>query len=263
MTTTPEPGTIEYLAELIRTQTQERLATEYERAQGEPMPADLHLTTVAIKPGPKYTKVDVGPECNRSGKYMVENATGVIFGIKGYGQVHKAHRYGTLATVDEWYWGGYTAVPKGQPGYWGSYSVVPKSERQKEPENVVMGDFTRTWTGVGAEFFADARLEEGKKPNRQRVERAIDGLKWQDAPEGDHSIELPMAPGLAIRQAIKELRLPKVSRFAISIDLAPFGFYGIEANYRNGRARVYIVDQGSVLTTLASDFWPAESGDKK
>ena len=61
-----------------------------------------------IIPGRKYIKVDVGS----SGKYMVDTATGEIFGIKGYGQVHKGHRYGTLDTIHEWNWGGYTAFRK-------------------------------------------------------------------------------------------------------------------------------------------------------
>lgn len=65
-----------------------------------------------VKSGPKYTKVDVGPAHNMSGKYMIENSTGIIYGIKGYGVVHKGHCYGTLDTVDEYYWGGYTAVRK-------------------------------------------------------------------------------------------------------------------------------------------------------
>ena len=60
---------------------------------------------VTVKPGPKYTKVDVGD----SGKYMVVNATGNIYGIKGYGVIHRGHAYGTLATVKEWDWGGYVA----------------------------------------------------------------------------------------------------------------------------------------------------------
>jgi hypothetical protein len=38
---------------------------------------------------------------------MIDNETGEIFGIKGYGVVHKGHRYGTLATADQWYWGEY------------------------------------------------------------------------------------------------------------------------------------------------------------
>lgn len=62
-----------------------------------------------LKPGRKYVNVDVG----RSGKYMIELATGKIFGIKGYGVIHRGHQYGTLDTVNNWNWSGYTAVPKG------------------------------------------------------------------------------------------------------------------------------------------------------
>lgn len=59
----------------------------------------------SIKPGKKYTKVDVGS----SGKYMVD-AEGNIFGIKAYGVIHTGHQYGTLDTINEWYWGQYRAV---------------------------------------------------------------------------------------------------------------------------------------------------------
>lgn len=45
-----------------------------------------------IKPGKKYTKVDVG----RSGRYMVENDTGRIYGIKAYGVIHRVRYYGVL-----------------------------------------------------------------------------------------------------------------------------------------------------------------------
>lgn len=62
--------------------------------------------SVKVVPGPVYTKVDFGG----SGKYMVENATGTIYGIKGYGRVHKGHWYGTLDTIAEWDWSGYGAV---------------------------------------------------------------------------------------------------------------------------------------------------------
>ncbi len=58
------------------------------------------------KPGRAYTRVDVG----RSGKYMVDNATGEIFGVKAYGVIHRGHRFGTLNTVAEWWWGGYQAI---------------------------------------------------------------------------------------------------------------------------------------------------------
>ena len=64
-------------------------------------------SVVTVIPGKKYTKVDVG----RSGKYMVD-ADGNIFGVKGYGVIHRGHHYGTLDTINEWYWGDYTAVRK-------------------------------------------------------------------------------------------------------------------------------------------------------
>lgn len=57
--------------------------------------------------GKKYTRVDIGS----SGRYMVDNATGEIFGIKAYGQIHRGHRYGTLDTIASWYWGHYYGQP--------------------------------------------------------------------------------------------------------------------------------------------------------
>lgn len=60
---------------------------------------------VTVKPGRKYIKVDVGS----SGTYMV-NKKEEIFGIKAYGVIHLGHKYGTLDTIDEYFWGGYKAV---------------------------------------------------------------------------------------------------------------------------------------------------------
>ncbi len=67
--------------------------------------ANMIQCLVKIVPGRKFAKVDVGS----SGKYMVDNETGEIFGIKAYGQVHKGHRYGTLDTIENFWWGGYGA----------------------------------------------------------------------------------------------------------------------------------------------------------
>ena len=47
---------------------------------------------VTVTPGRKYTRVDVG----MSGRFMVENDTGAIYGIKAYGVIHRGHYYGTL-----------------------------------------------------------------------------------------------------------------------------------------------------------------------
>ena len=92
--------TIEQLAALILEQQRERIAANYSQWQAD-------AERVTVKPGPKYTKIDRGPEHNMSGFLMVENATGIIYGIKAYGVVHKGHRYGTLDTAGQYYWGEY------------------------------------------------------------------------------------------------------------------------------------------------------------
>ncbi len=69
---------------------------------------NINNVKTSIKLGRKYTKVDVG----YSGAYMVVNATGEIFGIKAYGVIHKGHCYGTLDTINEWYWGRHRAIKK-------------------------------------------------------------------------------------------------------------------------------------------------------
>ena len=61
----------------------------------------------------KYTLVDVGSSADQwSGKYMVENDTGEIYGIKGYGTIHRGHHYGNLDTVLAWDWTEYHATPR-------------------------------------------------------------------------------------------------------------------------------------------------------
>jgi hypothetical protein len=92
---------LQRLADLISVQTELRFIREG-------MTHEVHKPSfeVRIVPGRKYTKLDVG----RSGKYMVDNATEEIFGIKAYGVIHKGHRYGTLDHIENWYWGGYSPV---------------------------------------------------------------------------------------------------------------------------------------------------------
>ncbi|MBE9572406.1 MAG: hypothetical protein IMF11_17400 [Proteobacteria bacterium] len=67
-----------------------------------------YVAQVNIRPGRNYTKVDVGT----SGKYMVVNDTGEIFGIKTYGVIHKDKRYGTLDTINDYFWGEYAPIKK-------------------------------------------------------------------------------------------------------------------------------------------------------
>jgi hypothetical protein len=60
----------------------------------------------------KWGKVYVNIVKGSSAFLMVEISTEIIYGHKAYGQVHKGHVYGTLDTIDEWYWGEYSPVRK-------------------------------------------------------------------------------------------------------------------------------------------------------
>lgn len=104
-------------AELVEKDTKER----FEKDGFDSSETGVHYLgaiKTTVKPGVKYFKVDVGT----SGRFMVEASTGTIFGIKAYGQVHKGKVYGTLGTVDEYFWGGY--VPRRIAGFSNSDGVV-------------------------------------------------------------------------------------------------------------------------------------------
>jgi len=60
--------------------------------------------------GKKFARVDIGG----SGRYMVELETGIIYGIKAYGVIHRGHIYGTLDTIHDWDWSDHTAFRKAQ-----------------------------------------------------------------------------------------------------------------------------------------------------
>ena len=85
-------------AQLVETQSIQRLHDE-----GLDCDANIDRARTRVVPGKKYAKIDIGT----SGRYMVEISTGNIFGIKGYGVIHKGHFYGTLDTTADYFWGGY------------------------------------------------------------------------------------------------------------------------------------------------------------
>jgi len=91
------------LAEKLEAQQIEQL-----HARNVACDANIENARTWIRIGTKYDKVDVG----RSGKLMVVRETGEIFGIKAYGKIHKGHKYGTLDTIEDWYWGFYYPEPK-------------------------------------------------------------------------------------------------------------------------------------------------------
>lgn len=89
---------LEALANLLEKQQMERLAKE-----GITLEVHAPNYKSRIVVGKKYAKIDLGT----CGKLMVDMTTEEIFGIKGYGVVHKGHVYGTLDTIGDWYWGYY------------------------------------------------------------------------------------------------------------------------------------------------------------
>lgn len=95
---------INVLTRLIEKETKERYISQFGKDS-------FHIherhTKTQVKPGRKYIKIDVG----LSGKYMITKE-GEIFGIKGYGVMHFGHHYGTLETINQYYWGEYTASKK-------------------------------------------------------------------------------------------------------------------------------------------------------
>jgi hypothetical protein len=96
-----------------------------------------------------------------------------------------------------------------------------------------------TWTTVGADF----------ETFRPEILAAIDTIEWRPL-EGSW----PASPGLGIQEVIRQLRLPRVQQAGIATDVIDdrYSLYGIEAQYTNGRARVFVIDTGSCLTPVAS-----------
>lgn len=126
----------------------------------------------------------------------------------------------------------------------------------------------RDWMNVGARYTTPER--------RQQVEQEIARLKWTTfADAKDGTLSLPFCPGEAIKKAIRELRIPKVTAIAWTAGTGKRtrpaclnfpgrtgdedgeypGLYGIEGNYKNGRVRLYVADNGTEILPVAVDFW--------
>jgi hypothetical protein len=99
---------VDIFLELLKKEQTETLIRQYPDWFKNNLPAP----DVRSINGKKYTKIDVSSCGQWSGKYMIDNATGDIFGIKGYGVIHKGHKYGNLNSVNNYYWGDYVAVRK-------------------------------------------------------------------------------------------------------------------------------------------------------
>jgi hypothetical protein len=81
---------------------------EYLKAHDLGCECNIKTSIAHYKINKKYTNIDIGD----SGRYMVDNATGEIYSIKAYGVIHKGHSFGTLDTIDQYFWGDYRAYKK-------------------------------------------------------------------------------------------------------------------------------------------------------
>lgn len=120
----------------------------------------------------------------------------------------------------------------------------------------------RTWTEVGAEMVE-------RLGGREEVDAEAERMEWQELLE-EGGLTVAFMPGHAIKAVIGELEIPKVSAVAISSFDRPAsrpeeedgfypGFYGIEGNYTNGRARIFVLDLGTCIQPLFSDLYAKEA----
>lgn len=86
------------------------------------------------------------------------------------------------------------------------------------------------------------------------IMRAIDTELVFDVKPGD---KVGFSQGYALKEFIREFGIPNVDAYAIG-GVGSFGVYGVQAHYKNGRARVYVVDVGTELIPVVSDFWEGE-----
>lgn len=92
---------IEEFKAMLQTKIDEYLAIHY--------PSQKNLVT--IKPGKKYTKINVGS----SGKFMFNSEDCHLYFIKGYGVIDKKKDFGSLLLIiqKDFDWDGYSIMPKG------------------------------------------------------------------------------------------------------------------------------------------------------
>ncbi len=85
--------------EAFRAHIEEQERARFEREFGDTWKT-VHATswpcTLVVRR--KYICADVGT----SGRYMIDRETGDIWGIKGYGKVHRGYHYGTIKTPEHW-----------------------------------------------------------------------------------------------------------------------------------------------------------------
>ncbi|HEV7805421.1 MAG TPA: hypothetical protein VGO80_06370 [Solirubrobacteraceae bacterium] len=112
----------------------------------------------------------------------------------------------------------------------------------------------RTWLTPGDPFTAN--------DDRARVTAVIAELTWHVRTD---DLLVPATAALAIANAARQLGLPPITHVAFDgaleypdgSETATYALYGVQCTYpRHGPARLYLLDTGTSLITLAHDTWP-------
>jgi len=101
----------------------------------------------------------------------------------------------------------------------------------------------RNYTNIGATEHYE----------KEEIDEAIPSLQWEDFRKNN----LPFAQGEAIKNVVRECNVPlsKIKKMALHGCIkGSHGFYGLDVDYKNGNAKLYIADNGCSCCVVASDF---------
>lgn len=101
------------------------------------------------------------------------------------------------------------------------------------------------WTKVGEEY----------KDYRDKILKIIKDVQWY-LPTGS----FPMGQGMAIKNVIREFKVPKVDKVGYSQETfgtkeepgASYSIVAVQGNYKDGPVRIYAVDAGNELVPVAT-----------
>lgn len=99
----------------------------------------------------------------------------------------------------------------------------------------------RTYTKVGKDY------------TEKEISKSISQIKW----EVFRTENLPFCQGECLKVVIKECNIPisKINRMSLhGMIKNTRGFYALDVTYKNGRAFIYIVDNGCFAYVVCSDF---------
>lgn len=232
--------TIEQLAALIQAREMRFL-----REQKSDCEANRNNVKTSVKPGKKYTKIDVGS----SGRYMVEVDTNKVFGIKAYGVIHRGHYYGTVDEFAATFNGDDVAVAE----FEGFTPPPPPPENDRDAairriKTALEKRSGKKWSVTGGTGTAWGWIEIDAPPRRRTMHCRLKATATGTAPEDYESVDTGEPNGTmtpADREELKNLLcLELVHAQGVSIP-------------SSGHYREEFVDraEGRTPTKIGTPYW--------